>query len=74
MIIGMPVYDDVELMDVTGPYEMFQWAGLDIELVDFCPVPPVIIPPRRAAPPRFLNHWVAVSRGRQGGTAACANP
>lgn len=25
MIIGMPVYDGVDLLDVTGPYEMFNW-------------------------------------------------
>ena len=33
MIIGMPVYDGVELLDVTGPYEMFRWADIDVELV-----------------------------------------
>src|SRR6266850_1535359 len=25
MIIGIPVYQKVDLLDVTGPYEMFQW-------------------------------------------------
>ncbi len=25
MIIGIPVYDGVDLLDVTGPYEMFKW-------------------------------------------------
>jgi putative intracellular protease/amidase len=25
MIIGIPVYDGVDLLDVTGPYEMFNW-------------------------------------------------
>lgn len=33
MIIGIPVYDDVDLLDVTGPFEMFRWANLDVELV-----------------------------------------
>jgi len=33
MIIGMPVYDDVDILDVTGPFEMFRWADLDVELV-----------------------------------------
>ena len=26
MIIGMPVYDGVDMLDVTGPFEMFDWA------------------------------------------------
>ena len=36
MIIGIPVYDGVDLLDVTGPYEMFNWVtapGLTIEAV-----------------------------------------
>jgi transcriptional regulator GlxA family with amidase domain len=33
MIIGIPVYDDVDMLDVAGPYEMFAWAGLEVELV-----------------------------------------
>ena len=33
MRIGIPVYDGVDVLDVTGPYELFGWAGLDIELV-----------------------------------------
>ena len=37
MIIGMPVYDDVNMLDVTGPHEMFSWAGIDIELVTQTP-------------------------------------
>jgi transcriptional regulator GlxA family with amidase domain len=32
-IIGMPDYDSVDMLDVTGPYEMFTWAGFEIELV-----------------------------------------
>ncbi|WCM29414.1 DJ-1/PfpI family protein [Sphingomonas sp. QA11] len=32
-IIGMPVYDSVDMLDVTGPYEMFTWAGFEVELV-----------------------------------------
>jgi len=32
-LIGMPVYDDVEMIDVTGPYDMFRWAGIEVELV-----------------------------------------
>ena len=32
MIIGMPVYEGVDLLDVTGPYEMFNWAGFDVRL------------------------------------------
>ncbi len=33
MLIGIPVYDDVDMLDVTGPFEMFTWAGFDIEIV-----------------------------------------
>lgn len=33
MIIGMPVYDDVDMLDVTGPYEMFRWADIEVELL-----------------------------------------
>ena len=25
MIIGIPVYQGVNLLDVAGPYEMFSW-------------------------------------------------
>ncbi|GLS19918.1 transcriptional regulator [Labrys miyagiensis] len=32
-MIVMPVYDGVDLLDVTGPYEMFHWAQLDVLLV-----------------------------------------
>jgi transcriptional regulator GlxA family with amidase domain len=32
MLIGMPVYDDVDMLDVCGPYEMFRWAKFDVEL------------------------------------------
>lgn len=31
MLIGIPVYDGVDMLDVTGPYEMFSWAA-DIEV------------------------------------------
>lgn len=27
------VYDDCDLLDVTGPFEMFDWAGFDIDLI-----------------------------------------
>ena len=33
MIIGIPVYDDVDIFDVTGPFEMFDWAGFEIDLL-----------------------------------------
>ena len=32
MLIGIPVYGGVNLLDVTGPYEMLSWAGLDVQL------------------------------------------
>ena len=27
MTLGIPVYDGVNLLDVAGPYEMFNWVG-----------------------------------------------
>jgi transcriptional regulator GlxA family with amidase domain len=33
MNIGIPVYDGVDMLDVTGPFEMFDWAGYDIDLL-----------------------------------------
>jgi cyclohexyl-isocyanide hydratase len=33
MIIGIPVYDGVDLLDMSGPYEMFHWAGFEIDLL-----------------------------------------
>lgn len=26
MILGIPVYEGVDLLDVAGPYEMFRWV------------------------------------------------
>jgi cyclohexyl-isocyanide hydratase len=31
--IAIPVYDKVDMLDVAGPYEMFSWAGFDIDLL-----------------------------------------
>ena len=28
--IGIPVYQDVDLLDVTGPHEIFKWMGDDV--------------------------------------------
>jgi putative intracellular protease/amidase len=46
MKIGIPVYDDVDMFDVTGPFEMFDWANFDVNVVAaepgmkrFCSVP-----------------------------------
>jgi hypothetical protein len=27
MIIGIPVYNDVDTLDVASPYEMFRWPS-----------------------------------------------
>lgn len=35
MIIGIPVYEGVDLLDVAGPYEMFSWVDMSR---DFRPV------------------------------------
>jgi cyclohexyl-isocyanide hydratase len=32
MLIGIPIYSGVNVLDVTGPYEMLSWAGLDVQL------------------------------------------
>ncbi|MEA3002675.1 MAG: hypothetical protein QOH81_1463 [Sphingomonadales bacterium] len=37
MKIVMPVYEDVDMLDVCGPYEMFRWAGIDVQLVAEAP-------------------------------------
>ena len=37
MIIGIPAYDGVDLLDVTGPFEMFHWAGFEIDLLAQAP-------------------------------------
>ena len=31
--IAIPVYDKVDLLDVTGPCEMFSWAGFAVDLL-----------------------------------------
>ena len=31
MRIGIPLYNGVDLLDVTGPCEMFDWAGFEVE-------------------------------------------
>ena len=33
MKIGIPIYDQVDMLDVTGPFEMFDWAEFDVELI-----------------------------------------
>lgn len=33
MIIGIPVYDQVDMLDVTGPFEMFDCAGFEVDLL-----------------------------------------
>lgn len=39
MIIGIPVYDGVDLLDMSGPFEMFHWAGFEIDLLAAEPGP-----------------------------------
>ena len=37
MIIGIPVYQDVDLLDVMGPKEIFSWIpekfGITVEII-----------------------------------------
>lgn len=35
--IAIPVYDHVDMLDVTGPYEMFDWAGFKIDVIAATP-------------------------------------
>ena len=37
--IGIPVYDGADLLDMSGPYEMFHWAGFDIDVLAASPGP-----------------------------------
>jgi transcriptional regulator GlxA family with amidase domain len=43
MLIGMPVYTDVDLLDVTGPHEVLGWmkdiAGIDVTIQLFAKTP-----------------------------------
>ena len=39
MIIGIPVYDQVDMFDVTGPFDIFDWAGFEIDLLAAEPGP-----------------------------------
>jgi transcriptional regulator GlxA family with amidase domain len=32
-VIVIPVYEGVDLLDVTGPFEMFHWAQIEVRLV-----------------------------------------
>ena len=32
MLIGIPVYDQVDMFDVAGPHELFSWANYDVAL------------------------------------------
>jgi transcriptional regulator GlxA family with amidase domain len=32
-MIVVPVYEGVDVLDVTGPFEMFRWAGLEVSIV-----------------------------------------
>ena len=38
-MIVMPVYQDVDALDVTGPFEMFRWANIPVVLVTETPGP-----------------------------------
>jgi len=45
MIIGIPVYPGVDLLDVTGPHEIFSWMGddeVDIRLLAEQPQDPIV--------------------------------
>ena len=37
--IGIPAYEGADLLDMTGPYEMFNWAGFEIDVLAVSPGP-----------------------------------
>jgi cyclohexyl-isocyanide hydratase len=39
MIVGIPVYEGVDVLDVTGPFEMLNWAGFDVRIAAHKPGP-----------------------------------
>jgi len=39
MIVGIPVYDDVDLLDVTAPFEILKWMDPKIDLRLIAPKP-----------------------------------
>ncbi|HKF64368.1 MAG TPA: DJ-1/PfpI family protein [Dongiaceae bacterium] len=41
MLIGFPVYDGVNLLDLTGPCEMFSWTDIEVRL--FAGTPGLVI-------------------------------
>jgi len=32
MILGIPVYEGVDVLDVMGPFELLNWAGFDVQI------------------------------------------
>ena len=32
MLIGIPIYEGFDLLDLAGPWEMFSWAGYTVEV------------------------------------------
>ncbi|MBV9990456.1 MAG: DJ-1/PfpI family protein [Alphaproteobacteria bacterium] len=39
MILGIPVYEGVDVLDVTGPFELLNWAGFDVRIAAETPGP-----------------------------------
>jgi transcriptional regulator GlxA family with amidase domain len=39
MRIGIPAYEGADLLDMTGPFEMFHWAGFEIDVLAESPGP-----------------------------------
>jgi cyclohexyl-isocyanide hydratase len=39
MIVGIPVYDDVDLLDVTAPFEILKWMDPNIDIRLIAPKP-----------------------------------
>jgi putative intracellular protease/amidase len=38
-VIIIPLYEGVDVLDVTGPFEMFRWAKIEVRLVARAPGP-----------------------------------
>jgi len=33
MVVAIPIYDGIDMLDVVGPYEMFTWTDLHVQII-----------------------------------------
>ena len=65
MILGIPVYEGVDVLDVTGPFELLNWAGFDVRIAAETPGPiscrggiSIVAPYALADEPQYDVLWV----------------